>query len=47
MNQANQVFGTSPTVVQVSQSNVVPPHEVLSQAAPIDPTEKKINADMH
>jgi hypothetical protein len=40
MNQANTVFETSPTSVQVSQVNVVPHQEILSQAAPIDQMDK-------
>jgi hypothetical protein len=40
MNQANQVFGTSPTMVQASQLSVVPRQEILSRAAPIDPMDK-------
>ena len=40
MNQANVAFGISPTLVQVHQVNVAPPHEILSQAAPIDPRDK-------
>jgi negative regulator of sigma E activity len=40
MNQANQVFGTSPTTVLVSQLSAVPRQEILSRAAPIDPMDK-------